>query len=165
MAMATAAARRPLVSAAGTAIAAGHISRAGLLARPAFLHAAAAKNSGAARTGPIARQIALTRQHGARRGYADGGQAPSIQLSPQPPKKTRWRLLRWTWRLTLLGTLGGIVYVAYGIYENRNPPVQYPPDPSKKTLVVLGESGMGICRGRYRDRWINGSIGNDRIKC
>lgn len=31
-------------------------------------------------------------------------------------------------------------FSAYGIYLNRNPVDQQEPDPSKKTLVVLGES-------------------------
>ena len=48
-------------------------------------------------------------------------------------------MLRWAWRLTYLSALAGVGYVGYGIYESRNPVDQPPPDPSKKTLVVLGE--------------------------
>ena len=55
------------------------------------------------------------------------------------PKPKRFRLLRWTWRLTQLSAIAGLGYVGYGIYETRNPADQPPPDPSKKTLVVLGE--------------------------
>ncbi|KAH6882988.1 hypothetical protein BKA58DRAFT_416844 [Alternaria rosae] len=58
------------------------------------------------------------------------------------PKPKRFRLLRWTWRLTYLSAIAGLGYVGYGIYETRNPADQPPPDPSKKTLVVLG-TGWG----------------------
>ena len=56
-----------------------------------------------------------------------------------PKPKRRFRFLRWTWRLTKLAAIGGLGYVGYAIYEMRNPADQPPPDPSKKTLVVLGE--------------------------
>lgn len=55
------------------------------------------------------------------------------------PKPKRFRLLRWTWRLTQVSLVAGLGYVGYGIYEMRNPADQTPPDPNKKTLVVLGE--------------------------
>lgn len=61
---------------------------------------------------------------------------------PTPKKPKRFRLLRWTWRLTYLSAIGGLGYVGYGIYETRNPADQPPPDPSKKTLVVLGEFAL-----------------------
>jgi NADH:ubiquinone reductase (non-electrogenic) len=54
------------------------------------------------------------------------------------PKKKRAGLFRWTWRLSKLAAIGGLGYVGYGIWEMRNPADQPPPDPSKKTLVVLG---------------------------
>lgn len=67
-------------------------------------------------------------------------QAVRQQSTAPPPKpKKRFRLLRWTWRLTYLSAIAGLGYVGYGIYEMRNPADQPPPDPSKKTLVVLGE--------------------------
>ena len=47
-------------------------------------------------------------------------------------------VLRWAWRLTYLSTIGMLGFTAYGIYVNRNPIEQQEPDPSKKTLVVLG---------------------------
>jgi len=68
------------------------------------------------------------------RSYAD-------QTNPEPKvvaKKSGFRALRWIWRLTYLSTLGGLGYIAYGIYESRTPAEQLEPDPSKKTLVVLG---------------------------
>lgn len=59
--------------------------------------------------------------------------------NPTPKPKKRFRILRWTWRLTYgLGILGA-AYVSYGIWEMRNPGDQPEPDPSKKTLVILGE--------------------------
>ncbi|KAL6703933.1 NADH:ubiquinone oxidoreductase [Coniothyrium glycines] len=75
-------------------------------------------------------------QHMARR------QAARQQSTAAGPKPRRFRLLRWTWRLTYLSAIGGLAYVGYGIYETRNPADQPPPDPSKKTLVVLG-TGWG----------------------
>ncbi|KAF1345690.1 hypothetical protein BDV97DRAFT_358858 [Delphinella strobiligena] len=69
-----------------------------------------------------------------RRSYADAA-APK-------PKKGGFRTLRWLWRATYVSTLAGLGYIAYGIVENRNPADQPPPDPSKKTLVVLG-TGWG----------------------
>lgn len=77
---------------------------------------------------PVQHQIALRQSF--RQQSTEG---------PVPKPKKRFRLLRWTWRLTYLSAIGGLGYVAYGIYEMRNPADQPPPDPSKKTLVVLGE--------------------------
>jgi NADH:ubiquinone reductase (non-electrogenic) len=64
-----------------------------------------------------------------------------VQSTEAPLKKKTgaFRLfLRWTWRLTYLSALGGIVYVGYGIWELRHPIEQDEPDPTKKTLVILG---------------------------
>jgi NADH:ubiquinone reductase (non-electrogenic) len=69
-----------------------------------------------------------------RRGYAD-------QISPatkEKAKKRSWGFLRWTWRLTYISALGGLAYMAWGIYVSRNPTEQLEQDPKKKTLVVLG---------------------------
>ena len=55
------------------------------------------------------------------------------------PKKG-FRFLRWTWRISYLSAIAGAAYVGYGIWEMRHPDEQAQPDPSKKTLVVLGES-------------------------
>lgn len=71
-----------------------------------------------------------------RRGVADQ------VTSPKPAAKKRWRVLRWSWRLTYLSVLGGLGWMGYGIYMNRNPVDQQEPDPTKKTLVVLG-TGWG----------------------
>ncbi|KAK6442047.1 NADH:ubiquinone oxidoreductase [Oleoguttula sp. CCFEE 5521] len=75
-----------------------------------------------------------------RRGYADGG--PQVILSPTPKPKKRFRVLRFLWRETYISILGGLVYGSYGIYLNRHPGEQAEPDPTKKTLVVLG-TGWG----------------------
>jgi len=47
-------------------------------------------------------------------------------------------VLLWTWRLTYLSAIGGLVYVGYGVWQLRHPVEQLPPDPNKKTLVILG---------------------------
>ncbi|OAL37554.1 hypothetical protein AYO20_03061 [Fonsecaea nubica] len=74
-----------------------------------------------------------------RRNYAD---APQVQLSPEPKPKRRFRFFLWTWRLTYLSVLAALGYTAYQVYEGRNPKEQADPDPSKKTLVILG-TGWG----------------------
>lgn len=71
-----------------------------------------------------------------RRGYADGN--PVDPALKSAPKKSRFRFLRWAWRLTYLSAFAGIFYVGFGIYEAKHPNDQAPPDPSKKTLVILG---------------------------
>ncbi|KAL1838141.1 hypothetical protein VTJ49DRAFT_2992 [Mycothermus thermophilus] len=58
------------------------------------------------------------------------------------PKKKRFPTLRWIWRLTYLSALGGLVYIGYGVWEDRHPEPQVEPDPTKKTLVILG-TGWG----------------------
>ncbi|PSS03739.1 FAD/NAD(P)-binding domain-containing protein [Coniella lustricola] len=63
-----------------------------------------------------------------------------------PPKKAKTgklrKTLRWTWRLTYLSLLGTVAYVSYEVWDSRNPDNQVIPDPSKKTLVILG-TGWG----------------------
>ncbi|KAF2686877.1 FAD/NAD(P)-binding domain-containing protein [Lentithecium fluviatile CBS 122367] len=80
---------------------------------------------------PVSHQIAL-RQFIRRQ---------STEAPKQAPKK-RFRFLRWTWRLTYISAIAGVAYAGYGVWEMRNPGDQPPPDPSKKTLVVLG-TGWG----------------------
>lgn len=43
------------------------------------------------------------------------------------------------WRLTLLTGVGLAGNMAYSIYNLRHPAEQFEPDPSKKTLVILGK--------------------------
>lgn len=84
---------------------------------------------------PLASRANLTRSQqlrsSFRRSYADSAPAPK-------PKKSRFRGLKWVWRATYLSTIAGVAWVAYGIIDTKNPADQPPPDPSKKTLVVLG---------------------------
>lgn len=61
-------------------------------------------------------------------------QAPS----PKPRRGAFRTLLLWTWRVTYLSALGGVVYLGYGIWVMRHPVEQEEPDPKKKTLVILG---------------------------
>lgn len=80
-------------------------------------------------------------QRVARRSYADA--------APAPKPKKKFRFLRWTWRLTLLTGAGLTGMLAYSIYDQRNPIEQVQPDPSKKTLVVLGvflSACLVVCR-------------------
>jgi NADH:ubiquinone reductase (non-electrogenic) len=85
------------------------------------------------------RQTLVARQ--LRRGYAD--EAAPI---PTPKKPRRFRVWRWSWRLLNISILGGIAYVGYGIYQDRHPAPQIEPDPSKKTLVILGKPGRARCK-------------------
>lgn len=81
------------------------------------------------------------------RSYATEGTAFTVTAPPLPPPppppspkpKRRFRVLRWAWRLTYLSAFFGLAYVGYGIYVTRNPNDQIEPDPSKKTLVILGK--------------------------
>ena len=77
---------------------------------------------------PVQSQIAL------RQSFRQQSSLPD----KQQVKKGGFRVLRWTWRLTWVSAIAGLAWVGYGIYETRNPVDQPPPDPKKKTLVVLG---------------------------
>jgi hypothetical protein len=70
-----------------------------------------------------------------RRAYADAAAA-----APSPAPKKRFRFFRWAYRLTVLSGLGLTGYLSYSIYTLRHPEEQIEPDPSKKTLVILGMS-------------------------
>jgi len=69
-------------------------------------------------------------QQSFRRSYAES-------LSPQTKRRGRG-IVRWAWRLTYLSAIGGIGWLSYSIYTLRTPQEQFNPDPSKKTLVILG---------------------------
>ena len=71
-----------------------------------------------------------TVQRSGRRSYADA--------SPAPKPKRRAGVFRWMWRLTLLSGAGIVGTLGYSIYSQRHPVEQFDPDPSKKTLVILG---------------------------
>ena len=65
-----------------------------------------------------------------RRSYAD--------TKPQTYFRRSRVILKWLWRAVWLGTIGGVGYLGYTIYLLRTPPEQLEPDPTKKTLVILG---------------------------
>lgn len=77
-------------------------------------------------------------QNSFRRSYADS--APQATLSPAAKPKRRWGFFRTLWRITYISALGAIAYTGYLVYELKYPNDQFEPDPSKKTLVVLGRS-------------------------
>ncbi|KAG6364888.1 hypothetical protein INS49_006492 [Diaporthe citri] len=77
---------------------------------------------------PIARQF--------QRQYSESSAPP-----PKKPGKIR-RTFKWTWRLFYLSVLGTLAYVSYEVWDIRHPEPQVTPDPSKKTLVILG-TGWG----------------------
>jgi len=64
-----------------------------------------------------------------RRTYADTAPAK---------KPRRFRYFTYLWRLTYLSAIGGVAYLAYGVYDLRHPDDQFEADPTKKTLVILG---------------------------
>ena len=69
-----------------------------------------------------------------RRAYADQPLPPP----PLPPRRSRFGAIRWAWRLTYVSALAGLGFVGYQVYALRYPIEQDEPDPSKKTLVILG---------------------------
>ncbi|KAK2604872.1 hypothetical protein N8I77_007765 [Diaporthe amygdali] len=91
-------------------------------------------------TAPSSRPLAagsirpITRQF--QRQYSESSAPP-----PKKPGKIR-RTFRWTWRLVYLSVLGSLAYVSYEVWDIRHPLPQITPDPSKKTLVILG-TGWG----------------------
>lgn len=76
-------------------------------------------------------KLAATGRIAFRRAYAD--EAP--KSTPSKLRKT----LKWTWRLTYLSALGLLGYTFFIVYQDRHPEPQFEPDPTKKTLVILGE--------------------------
>lgn len=83
------------------------------------------------------RQVGL--RNAITRSYAVS--APAAATPPPPKKRGTFRaVLRWSWRLTYISAIAGLAYVGYGIYIMRFPEDQEDPDPSKKTLVILGEN-------------------------
>lgn len=104
---------------------------------PLGLRAAALRNLAYARTRSQAPRNAL--QTAQRRGYTSGDAG-----APKP----KTRALRYLWRATYLSAIGGITYLGYSIYDSRHPHDQFEPDPSKKTLVILGKpKSSGFVQG------------------
>lgn len=100
------------------------------LLTPASRRAVSTRPALTSRTRTVARQF--------RRSFTN--EAPAA--APAPKKPRRFRFWRWSWRLVKFSALGTVVYIAYEIYQDRNPEPQVKPDPSKKTIVVLG-TGWG----------------------
>lgn len=73
-----------------------------------------------------------------RRAYASEA-APVAK----PPKK-KLRFVKYAWRGTYTLAIAGTVWLAYSIYETRFPKEQIEPDPTKKTLVILGMSSFSL---------------------
>lgn len=120
---------------AGTTLAMRSLASPSIMRLSAVSRRTIATTSQAIRPKPI-RSNGLSIARSARRGYADAAPTPS----PAPKPKKRFRTLRWAWRLTWLSALGLTGAMVYSIYELRHPEEQYEPDPTKKTLVVLGMS-------------------------
>lgn len=97
-----------------------------------------ATSSSLTRAQPISR-ILLERsrlQQNARRTYAD--------VAPLKKKTKYFPFFKTLWRLTYLSVIGGTAYLAYGVYDLRNPDDQFEPDPTKKNLVILGTSTIRV---------------------
>lgn len=75
-----------------------------------------------------------------RRTYAD------LASPPRPKKKAGY--IRWTWRLTKFSFVASVAYLSWTIYDSRTPRDQVEPDPSKKTLVVLGKLNVDLQEAR-----------------
>ncbi|KAL1302320.1 hypothetical protein AAFC00_002733 [Neodothiora populina] len=131
--MPQASAMRPITASVSAALGARHVARRTFATTPrsAFVSRIQSARATQCKTQQLRSSF--------RRSYADAAPAP---VAPAKPRKSRFRALKWIWRATYLSAIAGFGWVAYGIVESRNPPDQQPPDPSKKTLVVLG-TGWG----------------------
>ncbi|KAG5958013.1 hypothetical protein E4U32_001278 [Claviceps aff. humidiphila group G2b] len=82
----------------------------------------------------VSMKLAASGRIAFRRAYTDEAPKPT-------PGKLR-KTLRWAWRFTYLSAAGLVGYTFITIYQDRHPEPQSEPDPSKKTLVILG-TGWG----------------------
>ncbi|KAG9971588.1 external NADH-ubiquinone oxidoreductase-like protein, partial [Aureobasidium melanogenum] len=121
--MAAASAMRPVVASMRAAIGAS---------KRTFATANSQSFASRVQPSPRATSSQLQLRQSFRRSYADAVK----------PKKSGFRFFRWAWRATYLSAIAGLAYTAYGIYEMKNPGEQPEPDPTKKTLVILG-TGWG----------------------
>ncbi|KAK7393976.1 NADH:ubiquinone oxidoreductase [Neonectria punicea] len=115
------------------------LSRAGLLAQSSRIATRGLTTASRANARP---SVAMKLEHSGRiafrRAYAD--EAPKSKPKPKAGKLRR--TLRWTWRFTYLSVLATVGYTCYVVWDDRHPNEQVQPDPTKKTLVVLG-TGWG----------------------
>lgn len=93
-------------------------------ARNHALRSAARPTAAVSKLGPSTR-VAF------RRAYAN--------QAPKPKPSRLRRTFRWAWRLTYLSAAGLVGYTFYIVYQDRHPEPQFEPDPTKKTLVILGK--------------------------
>ena len=77
--------------------------------------------------------------------YQHSFRRAATEAAPSSPRRRRGGFFRWTWRFIYLSALAGTGFVAYEIYLLRTPNEQFEPDPSKKTLVILGMSNSSVC--------------------
>lgn len=71
-----------------------------------------------------------------KRAYASTASPAPVNKAP----KNRFRYVKYAWRGTYTLAILGTVWLAYSIYETRFPKEQTEPDPTKKTLVILGKN-------------------------
>lgn len=71
-----------------------------------------------------------------KRAYASEASPAPVNKAP----KNRFRYFKYAWRGTYTLAIVGTVWLAYSIYETRFPKEQTEPDPTKKTLVILGKN-------------------------
>ena len=72
--------------------------------------------------------------------YQQSFRQAATEAGPSPaPKRRAAGFFRWTWRVVYLSAIAGTGFIAYEIYLLRTPNEQFEPDPSKKTLVILGK--------------------------
>lgn len=134
-----------------------------MASKSALRHLAAFAARSSASSSPFAKRatISIPRQQTSKAFSTSRRAAAEAAPEAQPVVKRRSAgFFRWTWRLTKLGLLGGSVWMAYGIYQSRTPAEQADPDPSKKTLVVLGKLGdaFGVHeKGRRKARRRDGA--------
>ncbi|KAF5093784.1 hypothetical protein D0Z00_003860 [Geotrichum galactomycetum] len=69
-------------------------------------------------------------------------QAPASEQQQEQKSKKGFPFLKTFWRLTYGSLIAATALTAYSIYDTRHPADQAKPDPSKKTLVILG-TGWG----------------------
>ncbi|KOS21187.1 External alternative NADH-ubiquinone oxidoreductase [Escovopsis weberi] len=117
---------------------AGPVASSGLVSSRAMSMSTASSGllSRTAARPSVAMKLPATGRVAFRRAYAD--EAPGSKPRPGKIRRT----LRFAWRLGYLSALGLIGYTGYTIYQDRHPEEQFQPDPSKKTLVILG-TGWG----------------------
>lgn len=91
-----------------------------------------------------ARNVAFTRPLSSSRLLLNQASASEQQQQQQQEQKAKkgFPFLKTLWRVTYGSLIAATALTAYSIYDTRHPADQPMPDPSKKTLVILG-TGWG----------------------